>query len=65
MTNDFIRFYQLMIREVIKFLPNAAFHTKQTTVDLKFQKWRSLDHLLLKWSPMVPSTTAALVQIES
>ena len=65
MTNDFIRFYQLMITEVIKFLPNAAFHTKQTTFDLKFQKRRSLDHLLLKWSPMVPSPTAALVQIES
>ena len=65
MTNDFIRFYQLMISKVIKFLPNAAFHTKQTTVDLKFQKRRSLDHLLLKWSPMVPSPTAALVQIES
>ena len=46
-----------MITKVIKFLrtdPNAAFHTKQA-VDPKFQKRRSLDHLLLKWSPMVPS----------
>ena len=45
-----------MITKVIKFLrtdPNAAFHTKQTA-DPKFQKRRSPDHLLLKWSPPHP-----------
>ena len=57
-----------MITKVIKFLrtdPNAAFHTKQTAGP-KFQKRRSLDHLLLKWSPthgtFLGPTTAAAIQ---